>query len=76
MIIEKLKKKKDENIISGVEKKKKGEFLFSFKPSPHSPLSLFPFYQIKKPNTHLPTSSFLSEKKKESHFQSRQSIIK
>jgi hypothetical protein len=59
MTIEKLRKRKDENIISGVEKKYES-FFSSFRSPPSSPLSLFSFYQIKKkPNTHHPTSLFL-----------------
>jgi hypothetical protein len=61
MAIEKIRKRKDENIISGIEKKGN-----SFSPS--SPLSLSFFYQIKKPNTHLPSSSFLLGKEKKESY--------
>jgi hypothetical protein len=62
MIIEKLRKRKNENIISSVEKSE--YFLFFLATTFFTSLSLFSFYQIKKPNTYLPTSFFLSGKKK------------
>jgi hypothetical protein len=75
MTIEKLRKRKDENIISGVEKK--CEFFFFFQVAPiFTSLSLF-FLSDKK--NLIPTFllvCFYQERKKMSHFQSRQSIFK
>jgi hypothetical protein len=72
MTIEKLRKRKDENIISGVEKKMRVSFFFLVTTLIF--LSLF-FYLIENPIPHTPTSPFVSYKNM-SPFRSKQSIFK
>jgi hypothetical protein len=57
MTIKKLRKIKDENIISSVEKRVRVSFFFMAASFFSISLS---FYQMEKPNLHIPTSLFVS----------------
>jgi len=59
---QKLRKRKDENIISSVGKKMRVSFFF-FWPPPSFPLPPF-FYLKENPTPYIPTSSLVSSKKK------------
>jgi hypothetical protein len=73
MSIEKLKKRKDENIISGIGEKGESFLLLSDHPLLFLSLS---FYLIGNPNPHIPPIHLYPLKNKNSHFQNRQFTFK